>query len=240
MFHVKRAQTPSVPVKSDRLPRSCIDARPTIACMISQETVAVLLKPFGVSLSDRQSDQLTSYLELLLRWNRKINLTSIRTAEESVTRHFGESFYLATVLDLRGRLLDIGSGAGFPALALEILFPDLAATLLEPVAKKRAFLKEVARICEMSSVTVRSERLEDFLTGNPSAEFEVITARAVGQLESLIPAAARCLKSGGHICLWLGRSQLPAARQASAALSWTDPAPIPLARERVILVGRRG
>lgn len=207
--------------------------------MLSRETIGALLEPFGLSLSGRQSDQLASYLDLLLRWNRKINLTSIRTPEESVTRHFGESFYLAKLLDLRGGLLDIGSGAGFPALALKILFPEVATTLLEPVAKKRAFLKEVARICEMSSVTVCSERLEDFLTANSSAEFAVVTTRAVGQLERLIPAAARCLKDDGHICLWLGLSQVPAARQASEAISWSEPVPVPLARERVILVGRR-
>ncbi|MGH9403017.1 MAG: 16S rRNA (guanine(527)-N(7))-methyltransferase RsmG, partial [Terriglobia bacterium] len=88
---------------------------------------------------------MSTYLGLLLRWNEKINLTAIRTPEECVTRHFAESLFLARHEQLNGRLLDIGSGAGFPGLALKVAVPELAVTLLEPVAKKRAFLKEVVR-----------------------------------------------------------------------------------------------
>jgi 16S rRNA (guanine527-N7)-methyltransferase len=207
--------------------------------MISPGTIAALLEPFGLSLSSQQVEQITLYLDLLLRWNRKINLTAIRGADECVARHFGESLYLARFCQLSGSLLDIGSGAGFPGLALKIPFPDMAATLLEPVAKKRAFLKEVARVCVMSSVSVRGERWEDFTTRNPEALFDAVTARAVGELERLVPAAARCLRPGGSLCLWLGLDQIPTARQASKTIVWSEPILIPLARQRVILMGIR-
>ena len=121
-----------------------------------------LLEPFGVDLSSAQADQILAYLHLLLRWNEKINLTAIRDPEECVTRHFGESLFLAGHRQLHGDLLDIGSGAGFPGLALKIVFPGISVTLLEPVAKKRAFLKEAARACGFSQVAVRGERLEEF------------------------------------------------------------------------------
>jgi 16S rRNA (guanine527-N7)-methyltransferase len=90
---------------------------------------------------------------------------------------------------------------------LKIIFPDLSVTLLEPVAKKRAFLKEVARVCGMNCVEVRRERLEDFACLAPPPLYDAATARAVGHLEELLPLAWRCLKPGGEIFLWLGHQQ---------------------------------
>ena len=175
--------------------------------MLDEATVRRLLEPFGLTLSADQISQLIAYLELLLRWNKKINLTGIRDGESCVTRHFGESLYLGRWVSLHGRLLDIGSGAGFPGLSLKIIFPDLSVTLLEPVAKKRAFLKEVARVCGMSLVEVRGGRLEDFVGGQSAPVFDSATARAVGHLEHLIPLAGRCLKPGGELFLWLSHQQ---------------------------------
>jgi len=175
--------------------------------MPSEATIRQLLEPFGLNLSPEQIGQMIVYLELLLRWNEKINLTGIRDRETCVTRHFGESLYLGRWVGLNGRLLDIGSGAGFPGLSLKIIFPGLSVTLLEPIAKKRAFLKEVARVCGMNSVDVRGERLEDFACGQPAPVYDAVTTRAVGHLEELLPLACRCLKSGGDIFLWLGHQQ---------------------------------
>jgi 16S rRNA (guanine527-N7)-methyltransferase len=175
--------------------------------MQDEATVCHWLEPFGVSLSTGQVGQVIAYLELLLRWNQKINLTAIRDPQTCVTRHFGESLYLGRWAELEGRLLDIGSGAGFPGLCLKIIFPDLAVTLLEPVAKKRAFLKEVARVCGMGLVEVRPERLGDFAAGRLPPVFDAATARAVGHLEEIVPLAWRCLKPGGELFLWLSCRQ---------------------------------
>jgi 16S rRNA (guanine527-N7)-methyltransferase len=175
--------------------------------MLEEATVCRLLEPFGLGLSSEQIGQVLAYLELLLRWNRKINLTGIRDLESCLRRHFGESLYLGRWVELQGRLLDIGSGAGFPGLCLKIIFPDLSVTLLEPVGKKRAFLKEVARVCGMNLVEVRRERLEDFAGGGGAGLYDAATARAVGHLEELIPLASACLKPGGELFLWLGRRQ---------------------------------
>ena len=175
--------------------------------MLDEATVRQLLEPFGLNLSSDQIGQLIAYLELLLRWNKKINLTGIRDWKSCVTRHFGETLYLGRWVELKGELLDIGSGAGFPGLSLKIMFPDLSVTLLEPVAKKRAFLKEVARVCGMRSVEVRGERLEDFACGQSAPVYDEATARAVGHLEELLPLAWRCLKPAGEIFLWLSHQQ---------------------------------
>lgn len=178
--------------------------------MLNEATVRQLLEPFRIPLSSAQISQLLAYLELLLNWNKRINLTAIRDAEECITRHFGESLYLRSCLELNGSLLDIGSGAGFPGLSLKIVFPALSVTLLEPVAKKRAFLKEAARVCGMNLVEVRSERLDDFVRAKPLPVYDTATARAVGHLEELIPLASRCLKPGGEIFLWLSKKQAQA------------------------------
>ena len=175
--------------------------------MLNESTLRQSLEPFGLSLSSHQIGQLIAYLELLLSWNEKMNLTAIRDPHTAVRRHFGESLYLGHWVELNGKLLDIGSGAGFPGLCLKIVFPELAVTLLEPVAKKRAFLKEVVRVCGMKWVEVRRERLMDFAGAGAPPVFDVATARAVGHLEELIPLASRCLKERGDLFLWLSRRQ---------------------------------
>lgn len=207
--------------------------------MLTATRVRELLEPFGLALTASQLSQLRTYLDLLVRWNQKINLTAIRTPEECVTRHFGESLYLARWAELEGTLLDIGSGAGFPGLALKIVFPQLSTTLLEPVAKKRAFLKEAARACAMESVEVRAERWEDFIRQNPSRAFDNSTVRAVGRLARLVPDVARCLKPRGRLFLWLTREQAGGLPQNQRLIDWGSPIPLPLSRQREIWVGSR-
>jgi 16S rRNA (guanine527-N7)-methyltransferase len=207
--------------------------------MLSRNGVRALLEPFEVRLSDDSIDKLVVYLDLLLRWNRKINLTAIRTPEECVTRHFGESIFLSRLTRLRGRLLDVGSGAGFPGLAVKLIAADLEVVLLEPVAKKRAFLKEVSRVCELTGVDVLGRRLEEYCRGEQRPELDIITLRAVGGLESLVPIARGLLKRDGHLCLYIGSPQAHAIRAGNPDLIWQVPAEIPLSHDRQILQGIR-
>lgn len=204
--------------------------------MLTERQARQHLEPFGLSLTSTQVGQIFTYLELLLRWNKRINLTAVRSPEDCLTRHFGESLYLERWVNLEGRLLDIGSGAGFPGLALKIAAPSLSVTLLEPVAKKRVFLKEVARACSLDAVEVREERLEDFVR-RPGPALNLVTARAVGRLARLVPEAARCLVPGGRLGLWLGREQWSRPPVAYRAIEWSEPIPVPLSRERQIVIG---
>lgn len=199
-----------------------------------------MLAPFDVELSDGQTDKLVQYLDLLLHWNQKINLTSIRTPEECITRHFGETLLLSKVVPLTGRLLDIGSGAGFPGLALKLIASELEVVLLEPVAKKRAFLKEVARTCGLLSVEVVGSRLLEFCPVERPGSFDIVTVRAVGGIESMMSATTRLLKPGGWFCLWIGGHQAREIQSANPQLQWLEPLTIPLSRERQILAGRVG
>jgi 16S rRNA (guanine527-N7)-methyltransferase len=203
--------------------------------MLDEARAREILQPFGLTLSARQLAQILAYLELLLRWNRRINLTSLTRPEECLTRHFGESLFLARAVRLEGRLLDVGSGAGFPGLALKIACPELAVTLLEPVGKKRAFLKEAARACGFDAVEVRSERLQDYAP-SVAGRFDAATVRALGQTADAVLNLTPCLKPGGLMCLWLGRSQVESLG-STRNLEWRAPIELPLSKSRVILIG---
>jgi len=207
--------------------------------MLNEENARRLLLPFGLDLNSAQLACLLTYLHLLLRWNRRINLTAIRDPEQCVTRLFGESLYLARWVELRGRLLDVGSGAGFPGLTLKIAFPALAATLLEPVAKKRAFLKEAARACQLDAVEVRGERLETFarLERSRRAGFDAATSRAVGHYDEFVPCVLRCLKPEGSLFLWLTHEQGSRLGQIKAPVEWQTPLRIPLTEKGEIWCG---
>ena len=190
-----------------RLAMACQASPParTIASgMLSEARARQLLEPFGLSLSDPQLSQTLEYLDLLLRWNQKINLSGIRAPEECLTRHFGESFYIARRIKLEGRLLDIGSGAGFPGLALKIVFPQLAVTLLEPNAKKRAFLKEVARTLALEFAQVLPDRLEQYSREAGAASFDAASRRS-RKLAS-VGAAGRAVRPGRRSHMPLGNA----------------------------------
>jgi len=218
-----------------------------LVAVLTERDVRDLLAPFDLDLTSHQLGQVITYLDLLVRWNAKINLTAVRTPEGCVGRHFGESLYLSRWVELHGANLDIGSGAGFPGLALKIAWPDLATTLLEPIAKKRAFLKEVVRACGMESVEVRSERLEEFLScpgvvvegGHKKLRsFDSVTARAVGPLRGLTDISCRSLMPAGRLCLWVGHRQALELVRAVRSLAWDAPLHIPRAERREILIGR--
>ncbi len=207
--------------------------------MLTIPTLRRLLEPYGLRLNAAQEECLLTYLELLMRWNQRVNLIAPTSWEDCVTRHFGESLYVSRWVDLQGRLLDIGSGAGFPGLALKIVSPNLAVTLLEPVAKKRAFLKEVVRACEFDSVDVRGDRLADYAGSTKSLQTsDFAIARAVGKLRDLVAYAGSILRRGGALCLWLGHDQSADLLASGDDFEWQEPIRIPLSLRREIWIGR--
>src|SRR5208337_5258082 len=124
-------------------------------------------------------------------------------------------------------------------LALKIAFPRTSVTLLEPVAKKRAFLKEAARTCGFDQVEVRGERLEDLARATPAPTFDFATMRAVGNLDGLVPLAAQFLKPNGSLLLWLTQDQAAGLDKIKSGLTWGEPLPIPLTRTGVIYRGTK-
>ncbi len=205
------------------------------------ELLAPFLHPAGgepVTLSQAQLGQIAAYLDLLLRWNRRINLTAVRDPEQIVIRHFGESLLAAACLfrpSGRERVLDVGSGAGFPGIPLKIFAPGLALTLIESSQRKAAFLKEAAREITLIDINVFAGRAEQF----PGPAAEVVSLRAVERFARVLPIAARLLAPGGRLALFIGRAQVEPAQLLLPRFRWLRPVPVPHSEARVIFIGTK-
>ena len=205
---------------------------------MTEGRIGELLAPFlgPDSLSDSQLKLVPTYLDLLLKWNSKINLTAVRAPEEIVTRHFGESFFAARQLfpdrDFTASAIDIGSGAGFPGLPFKIWSPALHLTLIEANQKKAVFLREVVRALPLPQVNVLAQRAE-----SAGAKADLVLVRAVERFERTLPIAQQLLKVGGRIALLIGHSQAESAKSLLRDLRWDNPTPIPLSHSRILLVG---
>jgi 16S rRNA (guanine527-N7)-methyltransferase len=199
--------------------------------------ISGLLAPFGVEPTVEQSDQIRQYVELLLRWSQGLNLTSILDPQEIVSRHFGESMFHCNVLPVENcRLADVGSGAGFPGLAIKIIRPSVQLTLIESNQKKCAFLAEVVRTLGLSKIEILQSRFEEVRM--TSGSVEILTARAIGGWPRLFGWAKKTVNPGGHIVLWVGgQDSIKIAR--TPGWTWDPPVRIPESQRRYLLIGRR-
>lgn len=163
-------------------------------------------KTLGISLSAYQLEQFMDYLDLLVKWNRVFNLTSLRSGKEIIVKHFLDSLTVLPYLPEEARILDLGSGAGFPGMPIKIARPGQSVTLVDAAAKKISFLKEVVRRLNLGDTPVLqgylSKRSPAFLG---SDRFEVIVTRAVGKLIDLLNGVVPCLPEGGRLLLMKGR-----------------------------------
>ena len=137
--------------------------------------------------------RLQVFLAELIKWNRAYNLTAIRTPGEIVTRHFLDS--LAILPLVRGRVLDVGSGAGFPAIPLALADAKLHVAALDGNGKKARFLRHVQRTLEIPNLEVIESRVEDF---SPAQRFDVVTSRAFASLADFFGATKNLLATGGE------------------------------------------
>jgi 16S rRNA (guanine527-N7)-methyltransferase len=154
---------------------------------LSESAIADLITPYLPDPPATLILQLSTYLDLLLKWNARTNLTAIRDPEEIVRRHFGESLFVAGHLDPGTiTLLDFGSGAGFPGLPIALLRPDIQVTLAESQNKKATFLREAVRTLALPT-EVWSGRVESM---PPSRLFHTVALRAVDNMTAAIAAAA--------------------------------------------------
>ncbi len=160
-------------------------------------------KTLGVALPADAIEKASRYLELLIRWNRKINLTGTRLPREIVLRHFIDSL-TPLLLDLPdGRWADVGTGAGFPGLILKIVRPALSITLIEASEKKVAFLLSVIGQLGLTGITAICDRLERLPA--PPEGFDILTSRAVSPGE-VIRHGRRLLRPGGRFLFFQSQS----------------------------------
>jgi 16S rRNA (guanine527-N7)-methyltransferase len=169
---------------------------------LPESRIAALLAPYlgDANLPPNLYAQLSIYLDLLLKWNARTNLTAIRDPESIVLRHFGESLFcglqIASLLRPSATLLDFGSGAGFPGLPIQLLLPELRVTLGESQNKKATFLREAVRRLGLPHTEVWANRVEDMPAG---LQFDVVTARAVDKMDDALAAARPRILPGGWL-----------------------------------------
>lgn len=203
----------------------------------SANTIRNALSDFQIHASEVQVSQIQQYMRMLLAWNDKINLTAIRDPLEILYRHFCESMYAAVNTRLEhGRLADIGSGGGFPGLALKILSPGLDTFLVESNAKKATFIAEVIRNIDLSGVRVLVSRYEELSEELTPLDF--VCSRAVGEYEPFLAWAASGQIAAAKAILWIGAGDLDRLHKIPS-WDWQDPITIPHSLRRLIMVGCR-
>ncbi|MCJ7497585.1 MAG: 16S rRNA (guanine(527)-N(7))-methyltransferase RsmG [candidate division Zixibacteria bacterium] len=178
---------------------------------ISMEEFKKLVKTYlDIELSLESQERFSRYLNELSSWNKKINLISRKKDKpEDIYRHFLDSLLIfkAFKIPSGSKILDLGSGAGFPAIPMKILREDLDITLVESIRKKTLFLKKMIELLGLKDITVFQERIENLpeLQGFNDG-FDFVTAKAFGKLKYTIPASYPFLKPGGVLVAYKGRS----------------------------------
>ena len=195
------------------------------------------LGEFKLPAYDDQVLQIQQYIRILLTWNEKINLTAIRDPLEILYRHFCESMYAADAVPLeKGRLADVGSGAGFPGLPLKILRPDLQVFLVESNIKKVTFLAEVIRELGLTGAQVLSRRYEEL--GEEVAPLDYVCSRALGEFPAFLEWASSQQIAAKQVILWIGARDL-ADIEKVRTWDWREPIPVPNSLQRLLLVGTK-
>jgi 16S rRNA (guanine527-N7)-methyltransferase len=209
---------------------------------LSNRRIAAILAEYSVTV-DADSpliEGIRSYISLLLQWNRSISLTTITDPEEIARFHFGESLLASSFVPItRGRLADVGTGAGFPGLPLKMLIPPLHLTLVESNAKKVAFLAEIVRTLGLDGVHILRGRMEEYNTVSSSAphrRFDFVTARAFGQFGKLLAWSKAHLAASGRLTLWLGEGDADSILK-TGGWTWSRPVQIPGSKRRFIVSG---
>lgn len=174
---------------------------------------------YGIPVSPRQAEQFQTYLELLTEWNRKINLTALKEPEEIEEKHFLDSILILKFVKIppEAKLIDIGTGAGFPGVPLKILRPDLHLTLLDGLKKRLNFLKKLLSALSLEAEVVHLRAEEGGRMPEYRETFDFAAARAVARLPALCEYCLPFVKNGGVFAAMKGpdiQDELESARRA--------------------------
>ncbi len=172
---------------------------------MNEEFVARLkreMSEMGISLTGKQTEQFYHYFEMLVEWNKVMNLTAITEMNDVITKHFTDSVSLIRAVknpaEISGSLVDVGTGAGFPGIPLKIVFPDLDVTLVDSLGKRIRFLETCAEENGLSGIRAIHARAEDFGRMKEHREvYDICVSRAVANLATLSEYCIPLVKKGG-------------------------------------------
>lgn len=172
--------------------------------MIDRERLAQKCSTWNIELTGTQLDLLDCYAELLVSYNEKVNLTAITTPEGIEDRHFADSLLFAAQPEVAGRMVDVGTGAGFPGVVAKIYKPELELALMEPTGKRMDFLKYLCAELGLTGVEFVRERAEEAARKQWREAFDLASARAVAALPVLCEYCLPLVKVGGHFLAMKG------------------------------------
>ena len=157
------------------------------------------LSELKIVWSEQMIDKFNAYYDLLIEWNKKINLTTITEYDDVVLKHFIDSVLICTFFDINNkRVIDVGTGAGFPGIPLKILNPDCEIFLIDSLNKRVKFLEYVSQVLDLKNITILQGRAEDLAKNNTlRATFDYSVSRAVANLSTLCEYCIPFLKQGG-------------------------------------------
>ena len=179
------------------------------------------------------------YVEILQKWNLKVNLTGLSNVTEILRTHFAESFFAAGQLTAQDTpILDVGSGAGFPGLALKLYGPGLTVYLLEPRKKRAAFLSAVRGELGLRQVTILNKALDQCELGDFPIRPAVLTFRALGDTQRLIRLGLQFLSEHGKVLLFSTSRRVKDLAVGLPEIAWGETVPIPWTQEKVLFIGR--
>ncbi len=158
----------------------------------------------GIKLSQKHLDLIEVYLKELIEWNSRMNLTGITEPGRMIVELFLDSLIAVPHIPPMGRMLDAGSGAGFPAVLIKLAVPDLSLRLVEANSKKVSFLKQVIRLLKLDSIEVMNGRIESIKEELGPGGFDVVTSRAMAGLNQIIKWCAGLLDGGGRLVYFAG------------------------------------
>lgn len=161
----------------------------------------LIFSKYGINLTELQLDQFENYFNFLIETNKVLNLTAITDEKEVVVKHFLDSVLPFEEFDLNARIIDVGSGAGFPSLPLKILRPDLQITMIDSLNKRVSFLNNVVEKLKLKNIVANHSRAEDFAK-HYREKFDIATARAVAPLNTLVEYLLPFVKCGGKAIIY--------------------------------------
>ena len=186
--------------------------------MINKTRLAEKCSTWNIALSPAQLDQLDRYAEILVDYNQKVNLTAITSPEGIEDRHFADSLLFAAQPEVQGKMVDVGTGAGFPGIVAKIYKPDLQLTLMEPTGKRVDFLRYACAELGLTGVEFAKERAEEAARKIWREQFDIASARAVAALPILCEYCLPLVKVGGVFLAMKGHEADAEAKASGNAL----------------------
>lgn len=189
--------------------------------MVNETLLKQGLERLDISLTGNQLAQLKQYAALLVEWNEKMNLTAIKDPDGIAVRHFEDSLTLCKAVDFSkgARLIDVGTGAGFPAIPVKIARPDLQVTLLDGLNKRLVFLQEVCKTLNLPCETVHARAEDGGRNPEYRERYDAATARAVAHLRELAEYCLPYVRVGGVFAAMKSGEVEPELREANKAIS---------------------